>query len=92
MRYVAWMKAPGSVGLGNSVAIGEEADVERTAREIAETPRWKLHHPETEVTITRGERQAIVTTFLLTASAPATLHENDKIEYLGGTDPRAGGA
>lgn len=91
MKYVAWMKAPGSVGLGNSVAIGERADVERVAREIEATPRWRLHHPQTEVTITRGERQAIVTTFLITAPAPATLHENDKLEYLGGRDPRDGG-
>lgn len=67
MSYVAWMKRPGEPGLGCSVSIGDREKVEREAREIEATPRWRMHNLQTEVTITQGARQKIVTTFLLSA-------------------------
>lgn len=77
-RYVAWMKSPGSPGLGCSVAIGDAADVEFQARSIAETPRWRAHHETTEITITRDPlRQTVVKTFLV-SPLPAVVHEKEK--------------
>lgn len=51
--YTAWLN-------GNSVARGSLADVERKAREIANSPLWLEWNQHTVMKITRGPKQLFV--------------------------------
>lgn len=63
-RFVAWLKRPGEPGLGCSVKIGPEAEVEAYAREVCATERWASRYPVTVVSITSDPvRQRVVRTF-----------------------------
>ena len=62
--YIAWLN-------GTSVQRGTLAQVERVAREIAATPRWKEYHEgqPTTLRITRGARQMFVKSIILNGPA-----------------------